>query len=286
MSCLGPNYNPIPQRQWYRFENNFANSCIPSDNQNGGVYQLYSADAIKGNVLQYKKNSSNLTKKQKYAKIVKGNWTNRTTTRATQSQNYTNPNTTSLKRVGYSKISLENPSTPIVNFTGIGEINDPNSVFSLYHTTSDPLTCPQPNNYNKKFVLLPNNNIEKKTNGSIKPPIIPIKTKQSGGVSNKLYTIPEASNNSDVPSNKNIVIPDGGTLVCNTKENICTGELYNVTEKLTCFPTSDSDVPGPIINLCYNDNNQTYYPRERKTYLAGGNKWPQGEKHIYPANNG
>ena len=54
----------------------------------------------KGNVLQYKKNSSNLTKTQKYALIARGKWTNRTRTYASQSDVCSNPNSNSLAREG------------------------------------------------------------------------------------------------------------------------------------------------------------------------------------------
>jgi hypothetical protein len=64
----------------------------------------------KGNILQYKNNSAGLTKKQIYAQIARGMWTNRTTSWATQTQTYTNPNTKSLKRVNYTEIVI-NPVT-------------------------------------------------------------------------------------------------------------------------------------------------------------------------------
>lgn len=53
----------------------------------------------KGNILQYKNTSSNLTKKQKYAKIANKLGPGRTKVFATQSQTYSNPNTTSLTRI-------------------------------------------------------------------------------------------------------------------------------------------------------------------------------------------
>jgi hypothetical protein len=64
---------------------------------NGTKYLL---DAYKkGNVLQYKKNSSNLTKNQRYAQIAKGAWTNRTKTWASQTETTSSPNTSWLKNV-------------------------------------------------------------------------------------------------------------------------------------------------------------------------------------------
>lgn len=68
-------------------------------------------------------------------------------------------------------------------------------------------------------------------------------------------------------------------------ENPCTGQIYSVTGNQNCYPTSDSDVPGPVIGLCYNDGLPTYYPRNRYTYSAGGNKWTQGEKFLFSANS-
>jgi hypothetical protein len=115
MSCLGPDYNPQPPRAWSRVED----ICAVSTDSSGtilspvsgrqvplGVY-YYDVQMInKGNVLQYKKNSSSLTKNQRYSQIAKGMWTNRTKTWATQSDTYTNPNMTSLRRVNFTVITL------------------------------------------------------------------------------------------------------------------------------------------------------------------------------------
>jgi len=159
MSCFGPCYNPVPTREWSRFQNtcSFNNSATISP-----LTALEIATNNKGNILQYKKNSSNLTKRQIYTQIAKGKWTNRTTTWATQSDTYTNPNT-----------------------NGLTQVNN--------------------------------------------------------------------------------------TLLCYGR-----GVL--------CKPTSNSDIPGPIMNLCYNDTQQTYYPKTRVTYLAGSNKWPVNYKNFVAAN--
>jgi hypothetical protein len=115
MSCLGPGYNPQPPRAWSRVED----LCALTTDSSGTVYSFvtqtqvplgvyyYDAQMInKGNVLQYKKNSSSLTKKQRYSQIAKGMWTNRTKTWATQSDVYTNPNMTSLRRVNSTTVPL------------------------------------------------------------------------------------------------------------------------------------------------------------------------------------
>lgn len=110
MSCLEPNYNPIPTHKGSRVENRCVYDYTFDTTNQVFVPQLnifvpYSSINIvndmlkKGNILQYKKNSSNLTKKQRYSKIANGKWTNRTTTWATQNQKYTNPNNNFLKRV-------------------------------------------------------------------------------------------------------------------------------------------------------------------------------------------
>jgi hypothetical protein len=62
----------------------------------------------KGNILQYKKNSAQLTKSQRYAQLAKGMGASRTKVFATQSQTYSNPNTTNLERVGYETYTYQN----------------------------------------------------------------------------------------------------------------------------------------------------------------------------------
>ena len=89
-----PLYIPNPARDWYRVQ--LRLDC--SSNFVSGT-QLSKRMLEKGNVLQYKKNSSNLTRNQKYALIARGKWTNRTKTYATQSDVCSNPNTNSLRRV-------------------------------------------------------------------------------------------------------------------------------------------------------------------------------------------
>ena len=105
MSNNGYNYLPRPPRAWNRFENTCAylTNFLPIDPKKKVFvpffnetmttaeftyrYELYK----KGNILQYKANSSNLTKQQRYSQIARGMWTNRTTTWASQSETYSNP---------------------------------------------------------------------------------------------------------------------------------------------------------------------------------------------------
>jgi hypothetical protein len=150
MSCFNNNcYLPQPPRAWSRVQNSC--SLITDTDNNGLVRDPYTGQLVpavvlaeriamlnKGNVLQYKANSSNLTKSQKYSKIAKGQWVNRNTTWAIQStRGYTNPNTTSLKRDGNINIAID----PIT-----GAIIGP---------TEAPPTCPQP--INPVYPALPSN---------------------------------------------------------------------------------------------------------------------------------
>jgi hypothetical protein len=265
MSCLGPNYNPNPTRLWSRFEN----TCVYAGeglNPNDMIYvpmlQRYiSVGSLgyelavlqKGNILQYKKNSSNITKKQRYAQIARGNWTNRTTTWASQTETYTNPNTNMLQRVNYSSITADGTPTiaPITRCPLIPPKKDvsfippPISSNGLGGGGIDPV---------KKIPILP-------------PPLPPIDS-VTGGQSPTSVLLPPPTIPVVIP---NIIIPDGGTLVCNTFENTCTGEVQVKIISRQCNPSSASDVPGPIVYFCYDDSLPTYYPKTRRTYLAGAN---------------
>lgn len=117
-------YNPEPTRVWSRVQDKCT--YITERDYKKDIYipvlkktipraqAIYELQVIqKGNVLQYKKNSSRLTKAQKYSQICKGKWTNRTVSFASQSEIYTNPNIRSLKRVNYVDIPINNvPGLP------------------------------------------------------------------------------------------------------------------------------------------------------------------------------
>ena len=109
MSCLGKCYNPNPTRAWFRVQNqisyapinNSAEVFVPLLNRFVSLGEAIRFEQLlaKGNVLQYKNNSANLSRAQQYSKIVRRESVNRTTW-ATQSDRYTNANTKWLKRVG------------------------------------------------------------------------------------------------------------------------------------------------------------------------------------------
>jgi hypothetical protein len=89
-------YIPIPSNIWSRVRD--EQCSITNENINGN--ELNSKYMIrKGNILQYKNNSTNLTKLQKYSQIAKGYKQSRTNAYATQSQTYTNPNIQNLNNV-------------------------------------------------------------------------------------------------------------------------------------------------------------------------------------------
>lgn len=184
-------YLPRPPRAWTRVNNRCTYDTEYNEGYDPLIFQRV-AQINKGNVLQYKKNSSNLTKNQRYSQIAKGLWTNRTKTWATQSDIYTNPNTTSLKRVAYVEYSRPD--------------------------VKDPFNCPNAN------------------------------------------------------------FKDGGTLICGTYQNPCTGEISETTITPKYYPSSDSDVPGPIKLLYWNPRLQTWYPKTTLTMNNSGNKWPVNYK--------
>lgn len=267
MSCLGPNYNPVPPRAWSRLDSpcQYVPKSSELNNLKNPVYFPYLKKFVpysqlaaeyqmlnKGNVLQYKANSSNLSKWQKYNEIAKGKWVNRNTTWAIQSQTYANPNTTSLKRVNYKNITLDGVPTNL------------------------PLTCPP--NYiiePKLYNMLPVNKLydpvevllppEPETYPPSNPPTIP-------------DVVPEP-----VLEESLIVIPDGGKLVGNIQENICTGEIYSYSPPQYCYPSSGSNVPGRVIDLCWNNGIQPWYPKQRLVMPTSGDKFPQGYKFFKPA---
>ena len=92
MACFSLNgLPPNPARTWDRFENRCVSDALnfsPNASYVPLLGQYLTPNEVinefemlnKGNILQYKKNSSNLTKNQRYSQIAKRKWTNRTTT--------------------------------------------------------------------------------------------------------------------------------------------------------------------------------------------------------------
>jgi hypothetical protein len=168
----------------------------------------------KGNILQYKANSANFTKSQKYSQLARMAGPNRTKIFATQTQTYTNPNTTGLLRVG-------------------------------------TVTYPFPN----QIPGAPNN--------------------ISGPFAYGMKNPNDCSGNS---------IEDGGTLVCGTFANPCSGEIYKQGPSTSsiCNPASASNVPGPSV-LCWNNKVQSWFPKQRYFMNNSTDKWPINYKGFVSA---
>ena len=255
-SCLGPLYNPRPPREWNRF---VPNRLDPINGENFIV-----AQNRKGNILQYKKNSSNLTRNQKYALIAQGRWVNKKSY-ATQSDKYTNFNNGWLKQQNNAFTTATIP-------------------------TNNQYNCNPSTQSNK--VLLPTNS------GGPTPPstpiIPPVPPPPSTPSSHPL--LPPSTPDAEPP--EPTVIPDGGNLNSCVIYDYCENKVIKQFTNDFCNSTRASDVPdhtvidkdgrkeGRGITLCYNPaEHPTYYPRTRRTYLAGGNKWPTNAKPVFSANS-
>ena len=219
-------YNPVPPRVWSRVQNqctytdasgnfdiNYNQVYIPLTKQTVTQAQANYEDKMiyKGNVLQYKGNSSRLTKSQKYTQLAKGFGPNRTKVFATQSQTYTNPNITGLRRINYQTYPYSNQI--------VGAPNNPSGPFQ--YNVQNPNDC---------------------------------------------------SNNS---------IQDGGTLVCGTFANPCTGEIIKqgATSSIIYNPASASDVPGSSV-LFWDTQVQTWFPKPRYFMNNSTDKWPVNYKGL------
>jgi len=137
------NYLPIPPRAWSRVQtpctyidpnSDYTQSYIPLTNQTVSQAEANYQEKLlyKGNILQYKNNSSRLTKKQRYTQLAKGLGPNRTKVFATQSETYTNPNTTGLLRVNSQKFPFPNQL--------VGEPNNISGPFQ--YNVPNPNRCP------------------------------------------------------------------------------------------------------------------------------------------------
>lgn len=138
------NYNPQPTRVWSRVQNPCSTNKNNTNIANDVIYfpltkqyitqqqaQFQTQMLLKGNVLQYKNNSANLTKSQKYSRICNGYPVTRKKSYATQSDTYSNPNTASLLRVNYTSFPYPNNI--------VGAPNNPSSPFQI--PSSAQLDC-------------------------------------------------------------------------------------------------------------------------------------------------
>jgi hypothetical protein len=149
----------------------------------------------KAKVLEYRANSSNLTTRQRYAQISKGSWTNRTTTWASQTETYTNPNILNLERGNYGLIERVSLIKPI---NDIYECNN-NTNYNQENYNSLPSQQTKSNDYEQ--VIIPPRILQP----SIETPI----------------PFPKPV----LPNLYSVFIRDGGILICNTQDTICSTSL-------------------------------------------------------------
>lgn len=103
-------YLPEPSRVWSRVQSDctFLNPGTEY-NTESEIRAIALAQMLrKGNILQHKGNSAQLTKKEIYSRLAKGYGPSRTKGFATQSEKYSNPNTKGYLRVGAITIPFPN----------------------------------------------------------------------------------------------------------------------------------------------------------------------------------
>lgn len=136
-------YVPTPPRVWSRVQNpcTFIDPGLPN---NYLVFIPLSGETVtqaqanyrdkqiyKGNILQYKANSARLNKSQKYSQLARCVGPNRKKTFATQSEIYTNPNTSHLLRANFETYPYPN------NIVGA-----PNNISGPFqYNLQDPYDC-------------------------------------------------------------------------------------------------------------------------------------------------
>jgi hypothetical protein len=128
-----PVYNPNPTRLWSRF--NYVCPCSPDQPSCSTDYDKLD-ERRKAEIFKYKANSSNITKKQQYANAASNRWlTGRKRGWATQTDTFTNPNTSTLKQVGnVLECTNNNVSSSLTSDSDV-----PGKVQKLSYNTSVPL---------------------------------------------------------------------------------------------------------------------------------------------------
>lgn len=258
--CIGKNYLPTPTRLWYRASNVCnqipdATVFIPYLNREVSREEVRTVFEVfqKGNVLQYPANRYT-TKVLAYTKIVKGckrkkGWSSQTDT-------FTDPNVNKLQRNNSNIVSNNSNGEYFFPECAVPFKNTrPFPTYLLVKTSGDTanigdVTIPKESNpvkYPTIFNNAPNNSMTGSIAYPISTPIIP--------------------ENELVPSRA-----EGGTLISCTNENTCSGIISQQLKNITCIPTSDSNVPGPVINICYPANIPITVSR-RKTYASNNSVW-------------
>lgn len=243
--CFSP-YLPPPSRTWSRAQNQitFGGTYVPTQPvqaPTGGKIILLSELPAqlqmmnKGNVLQYRNNSSQLTRQMRYARVARGKWTNRTTTWATQNtRGYTNPNIGMLKRTGNRVNIAINAASGAV----MGE-------------TTEPVTCPEQTTPVNSALPTP------VSSAASTPASTPASSTASTPPPDNSTVLPPVD---DIIADLPIIVSDLGNLICGTQENPCGGPIKVVAKRDSCFLTTASNVPGRAKELCWNGGT-TWTPR-------------------------
>ena len=106
-ACIPQDGGPQPPRLWSRA----TEDCIPTTGQNNVTQQDLDMRR-KAEILQYKNNNSNMSRRQLWARTIKGHGPSGNRTWATQSADgtYTNPNIDNLEKSG--AFTLRCPGRP------------------------------------------------------------------------------------------------------------------------------------------------------------------------------
>ena len=248
MSCLGPEYNPLPPREWVRYHNR----CSQNENLTITAKEAYLLQMNrKANILQHNNNNARFNKNQKYGQIANRYFK----TFGSQTQTYSNPNIKSFERTNESYIVL--PNVTIINNNDVTLIQNINCIKDKIQDNFPNL--PSIGENGDEPIIIPPQPIINPVNPA-DPPYIP------------------------PPGETIYIIPDGGKLLCNRIADPCTGDILDKTRNNNCFPTTCSDVPGKIKLLCWSGREQIYFPKVKRTYGTSGNKWPINAKFIRTAN--
>lgn len=253
MACFDC-YLPRIPRQWARVENQcIFNNDVGNPNDlvnlpltNQLILKKNFASEMqmiqKGNILQYKRNTF-ITKKTKYSLIAKGLWTAKLGNWASQSQTLSIPNKLLLLRNNNINITLDTTETTL------------------------PVSCPKLTNTINSIIPVSSN---PSNNSQIPPPSS--QPSSSTNIPNVLVNI----------TIEPVVIQDLGQLTCGIQENVCTGEILKTikTSSKSCFPTTDSNVPGPILDLCWDSKIINWNPKQRLKMNNSDHKWPTNAKNI------
>jgi hypothetical protein len=244
MSCLGPEYNPLPPREWVRFNNRCSQrNEVPITAVESYLVQMNR----KANILQYNNNNARFNKNQKYGQLANRYFK----TYASQTETSSNPNIKLFERTNETYTVL--PNVSIINDDDVTQVKNINCIKDTINDNFSNL--PSIADYNEPQIIIPP-----------QPDILP------DYPSNLPYIPP--------PGVTVYIIPDGGKLICTRFADPCTGEILEKTRNRLCFPTSCSDVPGKIQLLCWSGREKIYFPKVKRTYGTSGNKWPINAKFI------